>query len=164
MRFRSSEFGYRNPTTSSFALVDNGGQSWWMIAKRLKMDISVENKHVIYDFVSFIQDLRLRYGLQQTQQFWFVTNPYFHVNLGNHRDGGFPCELKIATGYWQTTQIARKCRDRQTSPSRRIFWLLRLWGRSLVSLVCPVIWWTNINSIVVSFQLCFLRLLCIKIG
>ena len=35
----------------------------------LKMDISVENKHVIYNFVSFIQDLRLRYGLQQTKQF-----------------------------------------------------------------------------------------------
>jgi len=63
------------------------------------MDISVENKHVIKDFVSFIQDLRLRYGLQQIKQFWFVTNPYFHVNLGNRRDCGFPCELSIATGY-----------------------------------------------------------------
>jgi len=66
MRFRLSEFGFRNPITSYLALDDNGGQSWWMIAKCLKMDISVENKHVICDLMRFIQDLRLRYGLQQT--------------------------------------------------------------------------------------------------
>jgi len=30
--------------------------------------------------------------------FLFVTNPYFNVSLENRRDGGFPCELKIANG------------------------------------------------------------------
>ena len=117
------------------------------------MDISVENKHIISDCTRFIQDLRLRYGLQQSKHFLFVTNPYFHVSLRNRRDSRFPCELKyqqvvnrrhkspenVAIGKLHRARESSDCRD---------------YERSLAILACPAIKWTSIiifNSLGVRF-------------
>jgi len=113
-----------------------------MISKCLKMDTSVENKHIISDCMCFIQDLRLRYGLQQSKHFLFVTNPYFHVSLRNRRSS-FPCELKyqqvvdrrhkspenVAIGKLHRARESSDCRD---------------YERSLAILACPAIKWTSI--------------------